>query len=84
MGLDIYLSVDRTNLISTIDSIKLIEEELKILREKTGVIIDEYGTTKLHLDHIKLLIEIIKTSNEWTIVFQKAIDSNSGLIIEGD
>jgi len=84
MGMDIYLSSDKSNLISTIDSITAIEKELNIFKQKTGITIDEYGKTNLYLDHIKLLSSLIKGSNEWTIIFSKAIDLNSGLIIEGD
>jgi len=84
MGLDIYLSSDKSTLISTIDSITVIEKELDIFEQKTGITIDEYGKTNLYLDHIKLLNSLIKTSNEWKVIFSKAIDLNSGLIIEGD
>jgi hypothetical protein len=84
MGMDIYLSTDKSNLISTIDSITVIEKELNVFEQKTGITIDEYGKTNLYVDHIKLLNSLIKESNEWTMIFQKAIDLNSGLIIEGD
>jgi len=84
MGLDIYLSSDKSNLLATIDSLNSIEKPLIEFEKKTGVVIDEYGKTNLYFDHIKLLNELINQQNEWKIVFQKAIDRNSGLIIEGD
>jgi len=84
MGMDIYLSTDKNNLIGTINSLSSIKKQLVEFEKKTGVIIDEYGKTNLYFDHIKLLNELINQSNEWKIVFQKAIENNCGLIIEGD
>ena len=84
MGMDIYLSTDKGNLIGTIDSLNSIQKELFEFEKKTGILINEYGRTNLYFDHIKLLNELINKSNEWKIVFQKAIENNCGLIIEGD
>ncbi|MCP4054621.1 MAG: hypothetical protein GY739_16485 [Mesoflavibacter sp.] len=84
MGMDIYLSTDKNNLIGSINSLISIQKQLLEFEKKTGVVIDEYGKTNLYLDHIKLLNEAIKQPNEWKVVFQKAIENNCGLIIEGD
>lgn len=82
--MDIYLSTDKNTIIGTINSLSSIKKQILEFEKKTGVVIDEYGKTHLYFDHIKLLIELISESNEWTIVFQKAIENNSGLIIQGD
>ncbi len=84
MGMDIYFSTDKNNLVATIDSLSSIEKPLVEFKKKTGVVIDEYGKTNLYFDHIKLLNELINQQNEWKTVFQNAIDKKSGLIIEGD
>lgn len=84
MGLDIYFSNDKRRLISSIDSINDIQKELSIFQQKTGITIDEYGTTNLYINHIELLNDLIKKQNDWSKVFQKAIDINVGLTIEGD
>ena len=84
MGMDIYFSSDKTKLVLTIDSLKSIENELITFEKQTGIVIDEYGKTNLYLDHIKLLYKLIDKPNEWKTIFEKAIETNSGLVIEGD
>lgn len=84
MALDIYLSSNKNQSIASIESTSSIQRELVILEQQTGVIIDEYGTTNLYLDHIKLMNNLLDDKNEWSMVFNEAIDSNSGLIILGD
>ena len=84
MGLDIYLALNKNEIIATIDSLQSIEIALEEFSKKTGITIDPYGTTHLYADHIQLIFSLIPKPNQWTIVFQKALDANTGLIIEGD
>ncbi len=84
MGMDIYFLSEKTKLISTIDSLEPIKKELIEFEKRTGVLIDEYGKTNLYLAHIKLLDKLIDKPNEWKVIFEKAINLNSGLLIEGD
>lgn len=71
-------------MVLTIDSLNSIQKELVEFEKKTGIIIDEYGQTNLYFDHIKILNQLIKEKNEWSTIFERAIDLNSGLVIEGD
>ena len=85
MGLDIYNLLDKTEFLGSVDSLNSIENALIIFNSKTGLTIDEYGTTRLYLDHIRLLQDLIKDkSNDWSNIFKRAIDSEIGLVIEGD
>lgn len=85
MGLDIYNLSNKAELLGTVESLVLIENELIIFKSKTGLTIDEYGTTRLYLDHIRLLYNLKKNNpNDWTDIFKRAIDSEIGLLIEGD
>jgi len=95
MGLDVYSSTDKKMqycLVSLSDSdIRMLEEEISLLKEKTGIYVDPYGTTKLYPDHGKILLNFIvknkknsKNINNLVNIIQDHITKNEILIFEGD
>jgi len=85
MSMEFYDLVDKSNFLGKIDSINIIEKELILFESKTGILIDEYGTTRLYLDNIKLLYKLIENKpNEISKILKTAIDSQIGILIEGD
>lgn len=75
--------------LSTSD-IHLLEKELFLLKEKTGIYIDPYGTTRLYPDHGKILLNAIEhRKNVKNIIslmkiIQDFIEKDEVLIFEGD
>jgi len=95
MGLDVYSSADKKMqhcLVSLSDyDICMLEEGISLLREKTGIYLDPYGTTKLYPDHGKILLNFIIKNKKNTKnivdllnVIQDHIMKNEILIFEGD
>lgn len=95
MGLDIYYISDRKrgNCLITLSRSDLVflEKSIFSLKEKTGVYIDAYGTTKLYPDHGKILlssINCLKVSNknieDFLRIIQLSIEKDEILILEGD
>lgn len=82
--MDVYLWNDKREFLRTIDSLKLLEEALAKLKEKTGISFDEYSDVKLYIEHIKILNQHLRFKGEWKEIFEKAINNNTGLIIIGD
>jgi len=82
--MDIYNLNYKKEHLGSLDSLCSIEKELIIFKNKTGVVIDEYGTTRLYLDHVKILVSLINADNEWKKIFTKAIEEGHGLLVEGD
>lgn len=80
----IYNLSDMKQLIGSTKSLKSIENASVVLKQKTGLTIDEYGTTRLYSNHIEMLNDFTGDSSERKDIFLKAIDSNIGLLIEGD
>jgi len=56
MAIDIYRLNDTKNLIGSIDNFSVLKDELNIFKEQTGIVIDEHGTTRLYVDHLRLLL----------------------------
>jgi len=93
MSMDIYSSSDKKNpLVSLSGSdIRSIEKAISMLKEKTGVYLDPYGTTKIYPDHGKILLSIIVNNKEKTKTIMRFMDiineyitKNDILIFEGD
>jgi hypothetical protein len=84
MGLDIYNLNNQSEHLGCIESLDSINIELKLLEEKTGVTIDEYATTRLYLDHIKFLNNILSDGAELKQFLETAIKGEHGLKLEGD
>lgn len=88
MALEIYNLSNTKEYIGSIKSLNLIETELDLFQKKTGLTIDSYGTTRLYLDHIKLLVELMESNkNELRnikSILMNAIENEHGLLIEGD
>lgn len=82
--MDIYKLGDKNQYLGSIDSLTSIEGVLEVFTSKTGLTIDEYGNTRLHLDHVKLLCALVASPNEWKTMFEKAIKDQDGLWIVGD
>ena len=82
--MDLYYINNKEELIATIDSLESINNILDVFKSKTGLTIDEYDDTKLHLDHIKLLDKLITDDNDWKRVFSKAIEKQTGILILGN
>ena len=58
---------------------------METFKSSTGIIIDEYGTTRLYFDHVKLLLELIsKETSDFKGILKKAVELKIGLLIEGD
>lgn len=84
MGLDIYnLSNIKVHLAS-LDSIDSISKGLKELEKVAGYTIDEYGTTRIYLDQVKLLDKNTDENSEWKPIFENTIKEEHGLLIKGD
>lgn len=93
MMLDIsYLSdVDgtRSSLVLNDKTIQLLADAFRYLKEKTGVYIDPYGTTRVYPDHQRILISYLTDNNDPEIkkimtYFEKSASCSEVLIIDGE
>ena len=95
MGLDVYSVRDKKmeNCLITLSNsdVRLLEREISLLKEKTGVYIDPYGTTKVYPDHCKILLEaILRNKKEggniinFIGVIKESIKQEDVLVFEGD
>jgi len=95
MGLDVYSVSDKKmeNCLITLSNsdVRLLEMEIYFLKEKTGVYVDLYGTTKLYPDHSKILLEVIlknkkegKNIINFINVIKESIKQDDVLVFEGD
>jgi hypothetical protein len=82
--MDVYLWNEKRLFLARIDSLDGLENALIILKEKTGVIIDEYGDSKIYLEHVQILDEYIDSNSAWKEVLQSALENQCGLIVIGD
>ncbi len=82
--MEVYLLSDPKKFLDTLETLDSIQKALEILYHKTGLRIDEYGTTRLYLDHVKLLDGHTDTNSPWKKIFQDAIQQESGILIIGD
>ena len=70
-------------------SVKLLDDALFYLEEKTGIYIDPYGTTKVYPDHQKILINYLSNNNdneikELLVYFREAVSQDEIILAEGD
>lgn len=84
MGLDIYNLSNNKVILASLDSIDSISKGLKELEKVAGYTIDEYGTTRIYLDQVKLLDKNTDENSEWKPIFENAIKEEHGLLIKGD
>ncbi|WP_196890106.1 hypothetical protein [Aureivirga sp. CE67] len=82
--MEVYNLSNRNELIAVIEELDSIRVPLEKLKEKSGIEIDEYGTSRLYLDHIKFIISCGVQSNQWKEIFEIAIKEKCGLLIIGD
>lgn len=76
----------------TDSDLQLLEPVLIKYRQQTGLNIDPYGTTRIHIDHIKLLIKLIDeykrlnqpTNAQWGKLRNDLSSLNSDIIVVGD
>ena len=96
MGLDVYYLSDKKMkncLISLSDvDVKSLGEYICLLKEKTGVYIDPYGTTKLYPAHGLILLKAIladerkieKNIMNFVGVIEESVNRDDVLIFDGD
>jgi len=99
MALDFYYSSDKklNSVLFSLDDIEFetLRPVVVQFRKLTGIVIDQYGKTRLHHVHVQLIIELIEElvtlKNESTqlykqllIVKEKFASVNADLIAVGD
>jgi hypothetical protein len=88
MALEVYNLTNPKEYLGSIEDFTLIETELNLFKRKTGIMIDQYGTTRLYFDHVKLLVELIKTNkkeiNNIKSILKLAVENEHSLLFEGD
>ena len=70
-------------------SVKLLDDALFYLEEKTGIYIDPYGTTKVYPDHQKILIKYLSNNKDDEIkkllaYFREAVSQDEIILADGD
>ena len=70
-------------------SVKLLDDALFYLEEKTGIYIDPYGTTKVYPDHQKILINYLSNNKDDEIekllaYFREAVSQDEIILADGD
>jgi hypothetical protein len=95
MGLDVFFlsdkKMERCLLSLSKSDVVYLEKYMALLRKKTGVYIDPYGTTRLYPNHGKILFNSIKHQGyindkikNFLLILQRAMDENEVLLFEGD
>ena len=69
--------------------VKLLDDALFYLEEKTGIYIDPYGTTKVYPDHQKILINHLSNNKDDEIkkllaYFREAVSQDEIILADGD
>ena len=69
--------------------VKLLDDALFYLEEKTGIYIDLYGTTKVYPDHQKILIKYLSNNKDDEIkkllaYFREAVSQDEIILADGD
>lgn len=70
-------------------SVKLLDDALFYLEEKTGIYIDPYGTTKVYPNHQKILINYLSNNKDDEIkkllaYFREAVSQDEIILADGD
>ena len=70
-------------------SVKLLDDALFSLEEKTGIYINPYGTTKVYPDHQKILINYLSNNKDDEIkkllaYFREAVSQDEIILADGD
>lgn len=69
--------------------VKLLDDALFYLEEKTGIYINPYGTTKVYPDHQKILINYLSNNKDDEIkkllaYFREAVSQDEIILADGD
>lgn len=70
-------------------TIDKLGQELSVLKRKTGLSLDAYGTYVLHIDSVRLLHNALTARTESDVVelrklLSRALQQNESVVFEGD
>lgn len=79
----------KPSLVLSDKKVQLLEQAFIYLKQKTGIMIDAYGRTRIYPNHQKILINLLQKHNDSEIkklvmLLKQAVSEDEVIIADGD